>query len=93
MFSLFNFSSIFPGGQLTEFAHICGRPCVGRCLSCVHLGGPSMLIDVDENDASRTSARERLFHILYPPPRLPRLRDDLYLALGVQRTIRIDRAK
>jgi len=49
-----------------------------------------MLIDVDENDASRTSARERLFHILYPP-RLPRLRDDLYLALGAQRTIRIHR--
>jgi len=29
MFSLFNFSSIFPGrgGQLTPFAPMCGRPC------------------------------------------------------------------
>ena len=26
MFSLFNFSSIFPGGQLTPFASVCGRP-------------------------------------------------------------------
>ena len=28
MFSLFNFSSIFPGGQLTPFAPMCERPCV-----------------------------------------------------------------
>jgi len=28
MFSLFNFSSIFPGGQLTPFAPMRGRPCV-----------------------------------------------------------------
>jgi len=28
MFSLFNFSSIFRGGQLTTFAPICGRPCM-----------------------------------------------------------------
>ena len=28
MVSLVNFSSIFPGGgQLTPFAHLCGRPC------------------------------------------------------------------
>ena len=27
MFSLFNFSSIFPGAQLTPFAPMCGRPC------------------------------------------------------------------
>jgi len=27
MFSLFNFSSIFPGGQLTPFAPMYGRPC------------------------------------------------------------------
>ena len=27
MFSLFNFSSIFPGGQLTPFTPMCGRPC------------------------------------------------------------------
>ena len=27
MFSLFNFSSIFHGGQLTPFAPMCGRPC------------------------------------------------------------------
>jgi len=26
MFLLFNFSSIFPGGQLTPFAPMCGRP-------------------------------------------------------------------
>ena len=26
MFSLFNFSAIFPGGQLTPFAPMCGRP-------------------------------------------------------------------
>ena len=26
MFSLFNFSSIFPGGQLAPFAPMCGRP-------------------------------------------------------------------
>jgi len=26
MLSLFNFSSIFPGGQLTPFAPMCGRP-------------------------------------------------------------------
>ena len=26
-FSLFNFSSVFPGGQLTPFAAICGRSC------------------------------------------------------------------
>ena len=26
MFSLFNFSSIFQGGQLTPFAPMCGRP-------------------------------------------------------------------
>ena len=26
VFSLFNFSSIFPGGQLTPFAPMCGRP-------------------------------------------------------------------
>ena len=30
MFSLFNFSSIFPGGQLTPFAPMCGRPCHHR---------------------------------------------------------------
>ena len=29
MFSLFNFSSIFPGGQLTPFAPMCGRPWFG----------------------------------------------------------------
>ena len=28
-FSLLNFSSIFPGGQLTPFAAMCGRPCDG----------------------------------------------------------------
>ena len=28
MFSLFNFSSIFPGGQLIPFAPMCGRPCL-----------------------------------------------------------------
>ena len=28
MFSLFNFSSIFQGGQLTPFAPMCGRPCL-----------------------------------------------------------------
>jgi len=28
MFSLFNFSSIFPGGQLTPFAPMCGCPLV-----------------------------------------------------------------
>jgi len=27
MFSLFHFSSILPGGQLTPFAPMCGRPC------------------------------------------------------------------
>ena len=27
MFSLYNFSSIFPGGQLTPFVSMCGRPC------------------------------------------------------------------
>ena len=27
MFSLFNFSSIFPGGHLTPFVPMCGRPC------------------------------------------------------------------
>ena len=29
MFSFCNFSSIFPVGQLTPFAPMCGRPCVG----------------------------------------------------------------
>jgi len=28
MFSLFNCSSIFQGGQLTQFAPMCERPCV-----------------------------------------------------------------
>ena len=28
MFLLFNISSIFPGGQLTPFAPMCGRPCL-----------------------------------------------------------------
>ena len=28
MFSLFNFSSIFRGGQLTPFAPMCGRLCI-----------------------------------------------------------------
>ena len=28
MFPLFNFSSIFQGGQLTPFAPMCGRPCI-----------------------------------------------------------------
>ena len=32
MFSLFNFSSIFPGGQLTPFGPMCGRPCRWRFL-------------------------------------------------------------
>jgi len=32
MFSLFNFSSIFPGGQLTPFAPMCGRPRVDRAV-------------------------------------------------------------
>ena len=27
MFSLFNFLFIFPGGQLTQFTPMCGRPC------------------------------------------------------------------
>ena len=30
IFSLFNFSSIFHGGQLTPFAPMCGRPCQQR---------------------------------------------------------------
>ena len=34
MFSLFNFSSIFPGGQLTPFAPMCGRPCSSGILAC-----------------------------------------------------------
>ena len=28
--SLYNFSSIFPGGQLTQFAPMYGRPCINR---------------------------------------------------------------
>ena len=28
-FRFLNFSSIFPGGQLTPFAPMCGRPCLG----------------------------------------------------------------
>jgi len=33
MFSLFNFSSIFPGGgQLIPFAPMCGRPCTSCCI-------------------------------------------------------------
>jgi len=36
MFSLFNLSFIFPGGQLTPFAPMCGRPC-GRAQSgCIY---------------------------------------------------------
>ena len=38
MSSLFNFSSIFPEGQLTPFAPVCGRPwtfvCVCVCVFC-----------------------------------------------------------
>ena len=30
MFSLFNFSSIFQGGQLTPFAPMCGRPWISQ---------------------------------------------------------------
>ena len=33
MFSRFSFSSIFPGGQLTPFAPMCGRPCVRGCFA------------------------------------------------------------
>ena len=33
MFSLFNFSSIFAGGQLTTFAPMCGRPCSCQAVS------------------------------------------------------------
>ena len=38
MFSLFYFSSIFSGGQLTPFAPMCGRPCVvdSPILSCTN---------------------------------------------------------
>jgi len=34
MFSLFTFSSIFPGGQLTPFAAVCGQPCM--CYLLLH---------------------------------------------------------
>ena len=34
MFSLFNFSSIFAGGQLTPFAPMCGRPCARGLVGC-----------------------------------------------------------
>jgi len=41
MFSLFNFLSVFPGGQLTPFAPMCGRPCPRRknvvCVVCCSL--------------------------------------------------------
>jgi len=36
MFSLFNFSSIFPGGQLTACAPMCGRPWFGALPSIIH---------------------------------------------------------
>jgi len=35
MFSLFNFSSIFPGGQLTPFAPMYGRPWAHCFSSCI----------------------------------------------------------
>jgi len=34
MFSLFSFSSIFQGDQLTPFAPMCGRPCGERKEHC-----------------------------------------------------------
>jgi len=47
MFLLFNFSSIFPGGQLTPFAPMCGRPWADTLLRTQHklrkhlkVGGP-----------------------------------------------------
>jgi len=36
-FSLFNFSSIFQGGQLTPFAPMCGRPWLQAALYTLHL--------------------------------------------------------
>ena len=32
MFSPFNFLSIFPGGQPTPFARMCGRPCAAAII-------------------------------------------------------------
>ena len=37
-FSLFNFSSIFHGGQLTPFAPMCGRPCTRLFYDSPHTG-------------------------------------------------------
>ena len=46
MLSLFNISSIFPGGQLTPFAPVCGRPLLLICgasgeLRCAACAGRS----------------------------------------------------
>ena len=44
MFSLFNVSSIFPGGgQLTPFALMCERPCLVAVYVCVSLEGITLL--------------------------------------------------
>ena len=50
MFSLFNFSSIFPVVQLTPFAPMCGRP-------CLHMKSIAVcLVSVGTEDGARTGA-------------------------------------
>ena len=58
MFSLFNFSSIFPGGQLTPSASMCGRPCVHvrRCMSVV-VGFTGSTVDVASSVGASSSHR------------------------------------
>ena len=63
MFPLFNFSSIFPGGQLTLFVPVCGRPCSCRVCGlhvCGIRGGVAltelMMRPVSDDDSSSSSS-------------------------------------
>ena len=54
MFSRFNFSSIFSGGQLTPFSPMCGRPCVESSQSYARsLSSELLLLLVVELSISR----------------------------------------
>ena len=68
--SLSNFSSIFPGGQLTAFAPMCGRPCFLR--NCNKYSTCTcMLEQSSQNLRGPHVARQQLFdRYLLPAPDL-----------------------
>jgi len=65
MFSLFNFSSIYPGGQLTQFALMCGRPWLIVVVALAYVSCPWRYMRPNLGDSDQSfsfvTGRERNF--------------------------------